>query len=135
HGVAIRDGKLYMVTETALYVGDIAADGSVSTPVQVIGDLPNGGQHPNRVIRFGPDGTLYMSVGSTCNACVEPNAENATILAIDTNTWSRRIHARGLRNTIGFDWHPITGVLWGMDHNSDWHGPDFPPEELNRIER
>src|SRR5690606_21163499 len=61
HGVAIRDARIYMVTDTELYVGDIAADGSVSAPVRVIDDLPGAGQHPNRALRFGPDGTLYLS--------------------------------------------------------------------------
>ncbi|MCC5612487.1 PQQ-dependent sugar dehydrogenase [Nostoc sp. CHAB 5834] len=99
----------------------------------LISDLPDAGQHPNRTIAFGPDGMLYISVGSTCNACDEPNPEHATLLQAQPNGSNRSIYAKGLRNTIGFAWHPQTRELWGLDHGSDWRGNDLLPEELNRI--
>ena len=101
----------------------------------LINNLPDGGQHPNRTIAFGPDGMLYITVGSTCNACDEPNDEHATILRSQPDGSNRTIYAEGLRNTIGFGWHPQTRELWGMDHGSDWRGNDQPPEELNRIQQ
>src|SRR5690606_35899378 len=69
----------------------------------------------------------------TCNACNETNPENATILRASADGKSRTIFAAGLRNTIGFDWHPDTGELWGMDHGIDYLGDDEQQEELNLL--
>jgi glucose/arabinose dehydrogenase len=133
HGLAIRADRLYMVTERELYSAPIGADGSLGERTLHIDDIPAGGQHPNRTMEFGPDGMLYLSIGSTCNACVEPIEEHATLVRIDPQTWQREIFAEGLRNTIGFGWHPVGGELYGFDHNSDGRGNDWPPEKLNRI--
>jgi glucose/arabinose dehydrogenase len=133
HGLAIGKGRLYMVTDRELYSAKISADGSLTDRRKLISDLPDGGQHPNRTMAFGPDGRLYLSIGSTCNACPEPNKEAATMLRFDESEKKREIFAQGLRNTIGFAWHPLTGELWGMDHNTDYRGNDLPPEELNRL--
>jgi len=135
HGLAIRDDKLYLVTVKELFVADIQADGRLGEPRMLAGDLPDAGQHANRTIAFGPDGMLYLSVGSTCNACNETNQENATLLRIKPDGTSRTIVAGGLRNTIGFDWQPQTGELWGFDHGIDFLGDEDQPEELNRIEQ
>jgi glucose/arabinose dehydrogenase len=132
HGLATDGQRLFMVTDTELYVASISGDGGVGAPQRVIDDLPDGGQHPNRTMRYR-EGALYLSIGSTCNACPEPNEEAATMLRVDPQTWEREIFAEGLRNTIGFDFHPRTGGFWGMDHASDWRGDDFPREELNLI--
>ncbi|QRN97972.1 sorbosone dehydrogenase family protein [Archangium violaceum] len=134
HGLALRGNQLYLVTVKQLYVADIRPDGTLATPRELTGDLPDGGQHGNRTLAFGPDGRLYLSVGSTCNACAETDPEHATLLRVDPTTGARSVFAKGLRNTIGFAWHPATGQLWGMDHGSDSRGDDFPPEELNRLE-
>ncbi|QJD99709.1 YbhB/YbcL family Raf kinase inhibitor-like protein [Massilia forsythiae] len=134
HGLAIRDNKLYLATVRELFVADIQADGRLGELKLLAGDLPDAGQHANRTIAFGPDGMLYMSVGSTCNTCNETNQENATILRIKPDGSSRSIVATGLRNTIGFDWQPQTGELWGFDHGIDFLGDDDQPEELNKIE-
>jgi glucose/arabinose dehydrogenase len=134
HGLALSDGRLYMVTETELLSAPIRANGDLGETTVHIDDIPAGGQHPNRTIEFGPDGALYLSIGSTCNACVEPMDEHATMLRVNTRTWEREIFAEGLRNTIGFGWHPVSGRLYGLDHNSDGRGNDWPPEELNHIQ-
>ena len=134
HGLAIKDGKLYLVTVKELFVADIQKDGTLGPLTLLIGDLPDSGQHPNRTIAFGPDGMLYISVGSTCNACNESNPENATILRASPDGKSRTIFATGLRNTIGFDWQPRSGELWGFDHGIDFLGDEVQPEELNQIE-
>jgi Raf kinase inhibitor-like YbhB/YbcL family protein len=135
HGLAVKDKKLYMVTAKEVFTADIAADGKLGPLNMIIGDLPDAGQHPNRTIAFGPDGMLYLSVGSTCNACNESNPENATLLRVSPDGKSRTIFATGLRNTIGFGWHPQTGELWGMDHGVDFLGDDTQPEELNKLEQ
>lgn len=133
HGLAERDGKLYLVTVREVYTAAQAADGTLAAPQLLVGNLPDGGQHPNRTMAFGPDGRLYITVGSTCNACVEPNPENATIVTVNPDGSNKRIFAKGLRNTIGFGWHPQTGELWGLDHGIDWLGDEEQKEELNRI--
>lgn len=134
HGLTIHDNKLYLVTIKEVYAAELRRDGSVGTPKRLVDDLGDGGQHQNRTIAFGPDGALYISVGSTCNACNEPNEEHATILKARADGSNRAVFARGLRNTIGFGWHPGTKEMWGMDHGSDWRGDDTPPEELNRLQ-
>jgi len=135
HGLAIRDNKLYLVTVKELFVADIKGDGRLGELKMLIGDLPDSGQHPNRTLAFGPDGMLYLSVGSTCNTCNESNPENATMLRITPDGKSRTIFASGLRNTIGYGWHPTTGELWGFDHGIDFLGDDVQPEEVNKIEK
>jgi glucose/arabinose dehydrogenase len=133
HGLAMRDGRLFMVTETELFSAPILGDGALGEVTVHMDDIPAGGQHPNRTMEWGPDGRLYLSIGSTCNACVEPMEEHATLVRIDPETWEREVFAGGLRNTIGFGWHPVSGRLFGLDHNSDGRGHDWPPEELNHI--
>lgn len=134
HGLAVHEGKLYIVTVKEVFVGDIEDDGTLGPLTMLIGDLPDSGQHPNRVMAFGPDGMLYISVGSTCNACNESNAENAAMLRVTPDGKSRTIFASGLRNTIGFDWNRETGELWGFDHGIDFLGDEVQPEELNKLE-
>ncbi|RYD86961.1 MAG: glucose dehydrogenase, partial [Sphingobacteriales bacterium] len=133
HGITIHDGFLYLCSSTDLKRGRINADGSLSDTTTLIKDLPEGSQHDNRVIAFGPDNLLYISVGSSCNDCAETNAEHATLLQVSPDFKSRKIYARGLRNTIGFDWQPSTNEIWGVDNGTDWRSDEFPPEELNRI--
>jgi Raf kinase inhibitor-like YbhB/YbcL family protein len=134
HGLAIRDGKLYLATVKEVFVADIQRDGKLSPLKLIIGDLPDAGQHANRTLAFGPDGMLYISAGSTCNTCNENNPENATVLRASPDGKQRSIFASGLRNTIGFDWQPRTGELWGMDHGIDFLGDEEQQEELNKIE-
>ena len=134
HGIALKDNQMYLVTVNEVFRADIKPDGTIKEPKQIMKDLPDGGQHPNRTIEFGPDGKLYVSVGSTCNACDETRDENATLLVVDADGKNRKIFAKGLRNTIGFDWHPTTGTLYGMDHGIDWLGDNEQKEELNKLE-
>lgn len=133
HGLALHDGKLYLATVKEVFVADIQSDGTLGPLDMIVGDLPDSGQHPNRTMAFGPDGMLYISVGSSCNACNESNPEHAAMLRASPDGKSRTIVATGLRNTIGFDWHPQTGALWGMDHGIDFLGDDVQQEEINEI--
>lgn len=133
NGITIRDNKVYVAMSTEVRSADIQEDGSLQTPKTVIGGLPDPGQHPSWNVAFGPDEKMYVSVGSPCNDCVPLNETYATILRADADGQNRQIFAKGLRNTFGFDWHPLTSELWGMDHGVDWRGDVQPPEELNRI--
>lgn len=133
HGIAIEGNDVYLATVNDLYKASILPDGKLSPLERFVDDLPDGGQHPNRTLALGPDGKLYVSVGSTCNACDETNPESATLLQMNTDGTARKIFASGLRNTIGFDFEPGTGELYGMDHGIDWLGDNEQYEELNHI--
>lgn len=134
HGIAVRSYRLYLATDTAVFSVPLRGDTAAGDPWRLVTGLPDGGQHGNRTLAFGPDGMLYLSVGSSCNACVETNKEHATILRMAAEGGRRTVFARGLRNTVGWGWDPETKALWGMDHGTDWRGDDIPPEELNRLE-
>jgi glucose/arabinose dehydrogenase/Cu/Zn superoxide dismutase len=133
HGIAIRDNRFYFATTSSVFMAEGGFDGRPGPTRMILEGLPNGGQHARRTIQFGPDGMMYISVGSTCNDCAEPNPENATILRVSPNGMTRTVYAKGLRNTLGWAWHPQTRELWGFDHGSDFRGNDVPPEELNLI--
>jgi Raf kinase inhibitor-like YbhB/YbcL family protein len=135
HGIALDGRTVFLVTQRDVYTAPILADGSFGPLTRIIDDLPDTGQHPNRTIAIGPDGMLYISVGSTCNACTESSPESASIVRASKDGKSRTIYASGLRNTIGFDWHPGTEQLWGLDHGIDWLGDTQQIEELNRIDK
>ena len=135
HGITIKEGWMYLCNNKELRRYKINPDGTlVSIYETLINDMPNAGQHPNRTIEFGPDSMLYLSIGSTCNDCRE-GKDMATIQQIDPKTWKRTLFASGLRNTIGFDWHPQTKEMWGCDNGGDTKGDDWPPEELNHIKK
>jgi glucose/arabinose dehydrogenase len=136
HGIAFHDDEVFLANVHNVFRGTVAEDGSFSALTAIIDDLPDGGQHPLRTLGIGPDSLLYISVGSDCDACEEANPEHATLLRSSLTgqtAAARSIFASGLRNTIGFGWHPTTDELWGMDQGSDWRGDDLPPEELNNI--
>jgi len=136
HGIAFHGDEVFLANVHSVFHGNVAADGSFRALPPIITDLPDGGQHPLRTLGIGPDALLYISVGSACDACDEPNPEQATVLRstlAGQPAGTRTIFARGLRNTIGFGWQPTTGELWGMDQGSDWRGGNLPPEELNAI--
>ncbi|MTI25933.1 PQQ-dependent sugar dehydrogenase [Fulvivirga kasyanovii] len=133
HGLDIKDDWLYMVTVNEVYRARINKNGDLGKPEKIMSDLPDGGQHANRTLAFGPEGKLYISIGSTCNACDETREESATLVVADPKDWSREVYAKGLRNTIGFDWEPNTRDLYGMDHGIDWLGDEQQKEELNKL--
>jgi len=133
HGLAVHEGKLYIAAVKEVFAADIKQDGTLGPPRTLISDLPDGGQHPNRTLAVGPDRLLYITSGSTCNACDETNPESATVLRAALDGRTRKVFASGLRNTIGFGWHPVSKKLYGMDHGIDWLGDDDQREELNEL--
>lgn len=133
HGMAIRGNTMFFMTIRELYRAPINPDGTLGKATLIANDFPDAGQHPNRTLAFGPDGKLYISVGSTTNAANEPNEESATMLVADSNGRNRRVFASGLRNTIGFGWHPTTKRFLGWDHGIDTLGDDESKEEINEL--
>ncbi|HIH02612.1 MAG TPA: sorbosone dehydrogenase family protein, partial [Methanoregulaceae archaeon] len=130
HGLAIGNGTLYFATPTTVYAAPLDAGGTPGTPRTIADGLPSGGNHQAPGLGLDPDGRLYLTLGSTCNACEEASPERAAMLVLENG--SRRVFARGLRNTMGFDWQPATGALYGADQGVDLRGDDLPPEEINR---
>jgi glucose/arabinose dehydrogenase len=98
----------------------------------VVDGLPEETHHGWKYIAFGPDGKLYVPVGAPCNIC-NPDPPFATILRMNPDGTEREVVARGVRNSVGFDWHPETEALWFTDNGRDWMGDDRPPCELNRV--
>jgi len=131
NGVAFHDGDLYVAEiSRILRLDDI--DGRLNAPpepVVVTANLPDRRHHGWKFIRFGPDGRLYVPVGAPCNICDEGDPF-ATILRLDEEG-DYEVVARGVRNTVGFDWHPDTGALWFTDNGRDMMGDEVPPDELN----
>ncbi|MCH2187436.1 PQQ-dependent sugar dehydrogenase [Myxococcota bacterium] len=148
HGIELDAGWLYIGETGAL--SRIAFDPGQSDLAQgpsgaavrgelerVVTGIPAGGNHWTRTVRKGPDGWLYMNVGSSCNICWEEDTERrAALLRFNPNEdFKEETFATGLRNTVGFDWQPGTGRLYGVDNGRDLLGDDFPPCELNQIQR
>ncbi|MCA1979493.1 MAG: PQQ-dependent sugar dehydrogenase [Thiobacillus sp.] len=134
-GVAVRGGDLYVsAVSRILRLRDIEARiARPPRPEVVTAAYPGDLHHGWKFIAFGPDGRLYVPVGAPCNIC-EPDPDRyATITALDLRTKRIEVVARGVRNTVGFDWQPGTRELWFTDNGRDWMGDDAPPDELNRL--
>jgi glucose/arabinose dehydrogenase len=135
HGLDLHDGWLYVAEGDG--IGRVRIDlqtGKLGgTYERVVNGLPEGGNHWSRTVRFGPDGWMYVSVGSSCNVCIEPDQRRAALLRFRPDGQDAQIVATGLRNSVGFDWQPGTGELYATDNGRDLLGDDFPPCELNRI--
>lgn len=137
HGLDFYQGWLYIAETDA--IGRISFDAKTrkiqGEYERIVNDIPGGANHWSRTVRFGPDGLMYVSVGSSCNACEEKNPKRAAILRYKPDGGQEELFATGLRNTVGFDWHPVTHELFGVDNGRDFLGDEFPPDELNRIEQ
>lgn len=135
HGLDLHEGWLYVGEGSGVFrVRYDAERGEVSGDRQVVAaDLPEGGNHWTRTVGIGPDGALYVSVGSSCNVCFEEDERRAAMLRFPRAGGSGEIYARGLRNAVGFAWHPATGALYATDNGRDLLGDGIPPCELNRI--
>ena len=137
HGMDFRGEWLYVAEMGAIKrVRYDAAQRTTRGELEtVVADLPRGGGHRTRTLRFGPDGGMYVSVGSSCNVCIEKDARRAAILRYELDGTGEELYATGLRNAVGFDWQPETGALYATDNGRDLLGDDFPPCELNHVER
>lgn len=134
HSLAFKDGWLYVATTPAIVRVKWVNGKPVGEP-EKIADLPSStpSVHVSRTINFGPDGRLYVSIGSSCNVCVEPDPRRTTIQVVNADG-TLRPFARGLHNAIGFDWDRQTGRLWAGETAQDNLGDDFPPDEIDLIE-
>ncbi|MFZ2948152.1 MAG: PQQ-dependent sugar dehydrogenase [Desulfuromonadaceae bacterium] len=135
NGVAFRNGSLYVAEVGRILRFDniVKRLRNPPPPVVVTDALPKEEHHGWKFIRFGPDGRLYVPVGAPCNVCERRDDQRfASITRMNADGSGREIFAHGVRNTVGFDWHPQTRELWFTDNGRDWLGNDLPPDELNR---
>ena len=137
NGVAFRGGALYVgeVSRVLRYDNIEARLSNPPTPVVVNDTFPGDRHHGWKFIRFGPDGQLYVPVGAPCNVCERSDGHYALIMRMNPDGTGLEVFARGVRNTVGFDWHPETKTLWFTDNGRDWLGDDVPPDELNHAPR
>ncbi len=141
HGLAfvcdefgVQPCVLYIAEEDAVRAYDYDASAKRATLRDTLVSLPSGGGHSTRTLLLHPDGKrLLVSVGSSCNVCIESDERRAAILAVDIATKESRLFATGLRNTVFMETHYVTGDLWGVDMGRDLLGDDLPPEEVNII--
>ncbi len=133
HGLVLEKDTLYLAEEHR--VSQYHFDGnSLTKRKTILANIPEDGGHNSRTLKRGPDGWFYLSIGSSCNVCIEEHPWRASIIRFKIGTKSQ-VYAKGLRNTVGFDWHPVTDALYGVNAGSDLLGDDIPPEEMNLIEQ
>jgi len=134
NGLAFHNGTLYVAEGTRILKFEKIEDNldNPGKPAVVYEDLPNHQSHGWRYIGVGPDGKLYINVGAPCNIC-EPPAANAQIRRLNLDGSGVEVYARGVRNSVGFDWHPVTNDFYFTEHGRDWLSEDLPEDELNRV--
>ncbi len=133
HGLAFYNGYLYVAEEGKISRYPYLNDGKVGTREVIFSGLPTGGEHLSRTIVFGTNGKMYVSVGSSCNNCVESNQGFGAVWEMNPDGTGSRIFAKGLRNAVGLVSHPVTGELWATENSRDFLGDDLPPDEINII--
>ena len=137
NGVAIRDGHLYVAEVSRILRFDNIESRLDNPPAPVVinNGFPSDTHHGWKFIRFGPDGWLYVPVGAPCNICTPDPDRYALISRIRADGSGYEVVARGVRNSVGFDWHPGTRELWFTDNGRDWLGDELPSDELNHAPR
>ena len=135
-GVAFNNGALYVMAIDKVLRFDGIHTNPAAAPVDMTAafQLPKEQHHNWKYIAFGPDGKLYVPFGAPCNICV-PGEEYAQIRRYNADGSGMEVIARGVRNTVGFTWHPVTQEMWFTDHGRDWMGDEGPEDELNRLSR
>ena len=133
NGVALHDGDLY-VAEVHRIIKYKDIENHLHNPGEpevVFDSLPREKWHGWKFIRFGPDDKLYVPIGAPCNVCEPKDPRFATITRMNADGSGFEIYARGVRNSVGFDWQPGTNELWFTDNGRDMMGDNLPPDELN----
>jgi len=137
NGLAFKDGSLYVFAINKVFRYDNIED-KLDNPGEGVEltaaySLPDTVHHNWKYVAFGPDGKMYVQVGANCNICEINPGVHAQIRRYNADGTGMEIVARGVRNTVGFDWHPVTKELWFTDNGRDWAGDGGPEDELNRI--
>ena len=134
HGLDFYKGWLYVAETDAVFRVPFDREKEIITGSRetIIENIPGGG-HWTRTLRTGPDDKLYLTIGSSCNVCIEDHPWRSTMLRFSPDGDDVEIFAEGLRNSVGFDWQPETGKLFATENGRDNLGDDVPPDELNHI--
>ena len=136
-GLAFHKGYLYIANTNGVVRVQLNAQGVASASPVFVNSLPGGGGHATRTIVFGADSAMYVSVGSSCNLCVETDSERASVVRFNEDGSSGRVFSRGLRNAVGLAVNPTTHKLWVSQNERDNVTPDhqnLPPEEINILQ-
>tara|TARA_R110000765_G_scaffold207300_3_gene312378 strand:- start:920 stop:2107 length:1188 start_codon:yes stop_codon:yes gene_type:complete len=137
NGIAMRNGDLYVAQVGSLWKYSNIEEqlGGDLEKELIYDDFPTEFHHGWKYIAFGPDDKLYVPVGAPCNICNRTDEDErfATISRMDPDGSNREIYARGVRNSVGFTWHPDTKEMWFTDNGRDMLGDDIPPCELNKV--
>ena len=139
-GVSIFNGDLYFsevskiwkIENIESWLNDNISNSDLPKKVLVIDELPSDTWHGWKWLKHDEQGQLYFNVGAPCNICLSENSQYASILRINDSGWQHV--AKGVRNSVGFDFHPITKKLFFTDNGRDWMGDDTPSCELNRLD-
>jgi glucose/arabinose dehydrogenase len=137
HGLAFHGGYLYIANTNGVVRVKLGADGKATAAPEQVNSYSGGGGHWSRSIVFGRDSGLYVSIGSTCNMCVERTPDRASVMRFDENGTNGRVFSSGLRNAVGIAVHPTTGQIWVTQNERDNIEPDhedLPPEEINILQ-
>jgi glucose/arabinose dehydrogenase len=136
NGLAFHDGTLYIAEGTKVSKLEGIEDklDRPGEPVVIYSDLPDHRAHGWKFMAVGPDNKLYINVGAPCNICEPPDA-NGQIRRINLDGSGAETYVRGVRNSVGFDWHPVTRELYFTDNGRDWLSEELPNDELNRVTR
>jgi glucose/arabinose dehydrogenase len=134
NGLAIKDGTLYIAELSKISKIEKVEDNLDKNPkpVEIYSDLPKDEAHGWKFIGIGPDNKIYVPIGLPCNSCPAPDT-HAQMRRINLDGSGAEVVARGIRNTVGFDWHPVSKELYFTDNSRDWVSEDHPEDELNRI--
>src|SRR5262250_427214 len=134
NGLAFYNGTLYIAEGAQISKLEKIEDNLDNPPKPVVidNDFLNHQSHGWKFMGLGPDNKLYVNVGSPCNIC-EPPETNGQIRRINLDGGGAEVVARGVRNSVGFDWHPVTKELYFTDNGRDWLSEDLPEDELNRV--
>lgn len=133
-GVTVRGQDLYVAALDKVwrYPNIVTRLDNPPQPELVTDDLPDDTHHGWKYLRFGPDNWLYLNIGAPCNICLSRDPRYASIIRLRPDTGEQQIVAAGVRNSVGFTWHPQDNSLWFTDNGRDHMGDDIPDDELNR---
>jgi glucose/arabinose dehydrogenase len=133
NGLAIHDGTLYIAELSKVSkIENVEDHLDDAKPTVIYDNLPKDEAHGWKFIGIGPDNKLYVPVGQPCNNCM-PSDAHGQIRRINLDGSGAEVVARGVRNTVGFDWHPVSKQLYFTDNGRDWASEDVPEDELNRV--
>lgn len=135
HGIAFYNNKLYVAEETQLSRYNWDEQNLKATLDKVLFKIPAGGNHFTRSIVFDKSGRLYLSIGSTCNVCVESNPWHGAVISSDADGNNPEIFSSGLRNSVFLTLNSKTNQIWATDMGRDNLGDDIPPDEINILEQ